>query len=358
MTTPQMRYKLFGRQTGLRVSEFAFGAGNFGTGWGHGADAAESRRMFDGFTAAGGNFIDAADSYQFGEAETLLGDFISAARDDFVITSKYTMSAGRDLGVSRTGNSRKNMVHSVEQSLKRLKTDRIDLYWVHVPDQMTPVEEIMRGLDDLVRSGKVLYIGLSDFPAWRVARGATIAELRGWAPLVGLQLEYSLVERTGDRELLPMAEAFGFGAALWSPLGGGFLTGKYRQGEEGRQQKLGILIHGDTDAQKTAVLDAILAIAKEIGATPSQVAIAWLRAKAAAARTSLIPILGPRTKTQLDDALGALNVTLSPEQVQRLNEVSAVLPGFPHNFINSERSRNRVTGGKADLVDPPYLPVA
>lgn len=357
MTTTQMRYKLFGRHTGLRVSEFAFGAGNFGTGWGHGADRDESRRLFDGFTAAGGNFIDAADSYQFGEAEILLGDFIAANRDDFVITSKYTMSAGMNLGVSRTGNSRKNMVHSLEQSLKRLKTDRIDLYWVHVPDQVTPVEEIMRGLDDLVRSGKVLYIGLSDFPAWRVARGATIAELRGWAPLAGLQLEYSLVERTPDRELLPMAEAFGFGTMLWSPLGGGFLSGKYRQGAEGRQQKLGMLIHSESDAQKTAVLDTVLAIAKEAGATPSQIAVAWLRAKAASASTALIPILGPRTKTQLDDVLGALDIGLSVEQLQRLNDVSAVAPGFPHNFVTSERNLNRLAGGKAALVDKPHLPI-
>jgi aryl-alcohol dehydrogenase-like predicted oxidoreductase len=356
--TTQMRYKLFGRQTGLRVSEFAFGAGNFGTAWGHGADAAESRRMFDGFIAAGGNFIDAADSYQFGEAETLLGDFIAEDRDNLVIATKYTQGARPNLGVSRTGNSRKSMVYSVEQSLTRLKTDRIDLFWVHMPDQATPVDEIMRGLDDLVRSGKVLYIGLSDFPAWRVARGATIAELRGWASLVGLQLEYSLVERTPDRELLPLAEAFGFGTTVWSPLGGGFLSGKYRQGAEGRQQKLGILIHGETDTQKTAILDVVLAIAKETGATPSQIAIAWLRAKAASSSTALIPIIGPRTKAQLDDVLGALNVALSAEQVQRLNDVSAVPLGFPHQIPTTERTRNRITGGKADLIDPPYLPVA
>ncbi|HVJ41628.1 MAG TPA: aldo/keto reductase [Dongiaceae bacterium] len=357
MTTTQLRYKLFGRQTGLRVSEFALGAGNFGTGWGHGAEPDEARRMFDRFTGTGGNFIDCSDGYQFGQAETLLGDFIGGDRDNFVVATKYTLGGALNLGVSRTGNSRKNMVHSVEESLKRLRSDRIDLYWVHMPDQMTPIEEIMRGLDDLVASGKVLYIGLSDFPAWRVARGATIAELRGWAPLVGLQLEYSLVERTPDRELLPLAEAFGFGTTLWSPLGGGFLSGKYRLGEEGRQQKLGVLVHGETDTQKTAVLDTVLAIAKEVGATPSQIAVAWLRAKAATSRTALIPILGPRTKAQLDDVLGALNVALSAEQLQRLNDVSAVPLGFPHQMAATDRTRNRVTGGQADLVDPPYLPV-
>jgi aryl-alcohol dehydrogenase-like predicted oxidoreductase len=358
MSKPQLRYKVFGRQTGLRVSEMALGAGNFGTGWGHGAEPDESRHMFDSFVAAGGNFIDCADGYQFGQAETLLGQFIASERDSFVITSKYTLGAEANMGLGRTGNSRKAMTQSIEASLARLKTDRIDLYWVHMPDGVTPIEEIMRGLDDLVRSGKVLYIGLSDFPAWRVTRGATLADLRGWAPLAGIQMEYSLVERTPDRELLPMAEALGLGTTLWSPLGGGFLSGKYRRGEDGRQQKLGILVHGETDAQKTAVLDAVLAIAEETGATPSQIAIAWLRAKAATSSTALIPILGPRTMAQLDDALGALAVTLSAEQVRRLDEVSAVALGFPHQMLASDRSRGRVAGGQADLIDPPRLPVA
>ncbi len=349
MTTTQMRYKIFGRHSGLRVSELSLGAGNFGTGWGHGAEPAEARQMFDAFVAAGGNFIDCADGYQFGQAETLLGEFIAAERDSFVITSKYSLGAQAAGGVSRSGNSRKNMMQSVEASLQRLKTDRIDLYWVHMPDAVTPIEEILHGLDDLVRAGKVLYIGLSDFPAWRVSRGAAIAELRGWAPLVGLQVEYSLVERTPDRELLPMAEALGLGTTLWSPLGGGFLSGKYRKG---------ILIHGDTEAQKTAVLDTVLAVAEETGATAAQIAIAWLRAKAAASATTLIPILGPRTKTQLDDALAALAVNLTADQVRRLDAVSAVPLGFPHQMLAGERSHDRIAGGQGDRLDLPHIPVA
>jgi len=353
-----MRYKIFGRQTGLRVSELALGAGNFGTGWGHGAEPAEARKMFDRYAEAGGNFLDTADSYQFGQSETLLGEFIAAERDHFVVASKYTLGASADSGISRTGNSRKNMVHSLETSLKRLKTDRIDLYWVHMADGTTPIEEIARGFDDLVRAGKILYAGLSDFPAWRVARAATLAELRGWAPIAGVQFEYSLVERTPDRELLPMAEALGIGATLWSPLGGGFLTGKYRAGAEGRLTKLGVLIHSEKTARETAILDAVQAVAAEAEATSASIAIAWLRSKAAASTTALIPILGPRSLAQLEDNLAALRVTLSDAQLRRLDAASAVPLGFPHELLANERNRKRIAGGKPDLIDLDRVPVA
>jgi aryl-alcohol dehydrogenase-like predicted oxidoreductase len=284
-----MRYKMFGK-TGLRVAEIALGAGMFGTTWGHGADPAEARRMFDGYVEAGGNFLDTADAYQLGESESLVGEFVAPNRDDFVIASKYSLGASPNGSLSTTGNSRKNMVRSVEKSLRRLKTDYVDLYWVHMPDGVTPIDEIMRGFDDLVTSGKVLYAGLSDFPAWRVASAARLAELRGWAPLVGLQLEYSLVERTPDRELVPMARAHGLGMVAWSPLGGGLLTGKYRRGEEGRATTWKTLIHAENSAQKTAILDALEAVAKETGSNSGQVAIAWIGAK------GMIPIIGPRTR--------------------------------------------------------------
>jgi aryl-alcohol dehydrogenase-like predicted oxidoreductase len=351
-----MRYKIFGRQTGLRVSELALGAGNFGTGWGHGAEPDEARKIFDCYAEAGGNFLDTADTYQFGQSETLLGEFIAAERDHFVIASKYTLGASPDSGISRTGNSRKNMVRSLEASLKRLKTDHIDLYWVHMADGATPIEEIARGFDDLVRAGKILYAGLSDFPAWRIARAATLADLRGWAPIAGVQFEYSLVERTPDRELLPMAEALGIGATLWSPLGGGFLTGKYRAGAEGRLTKLGILIHSEKTARETAILDAVQAVAAEADATPTSIAIAWLRSKAATSTTALIPILGPRTLVHLEDTLAALRVTLSDDQLRRLDEASAVPLGFPHEFLANER--NRIAGGKPDLIDLASVPAA
>ena len=353
-----MRYTTFGRQTGLRVSELALGTGSFGTGWGHGAEPAEAKRLFDRYVEAGGNFLDCADTYQNGEAETLLGEFIAADRDRLVVASKYTLGVNDKVGIAATGNSRKAMMASVEGSLKRLKTDHLDLYWVHMADGLTPVEEIARGFDDLARAGKIHYAGLSDFPAWRASRAATLAELRGWAPIVGLQIEYSLVERTPDRELLPMAEGLGMGVALWSPLGGGFLTGKYRRGEEGRLQRLGMLVHGDTTEQKKQVLDTVLALAEELGVEPGQVAIAWLRHRAARSSTALIPILGANNLAQLESNLGALQVTLSDEQVQRLDRVSAVPLGFPHEALGPEVYGLRIAAGKPELLAPRGAPAA
>ncbi|SNS19498.1 aldo/keto reductase [Actinacidiphila glaucinigra] len=351
-----MRYTTFGHRTGLRVSEYALGTGNFGTRWGAGADPDESRRMFDRFAEAGGTFVDTADNYQFGESEELLGGFLAVDRDHFVVASKYSVGATPRTDVSRSGNGRKNMVLSLEASLKRLGTDHLDLFWVHFPDDLTPVEEILRGLDDLVSSGKILHAALSNFPAWRVSRAVTLADLRNWAPVAGIQVEYSLVERSADRELLPMAESLGLGAALWSPLGGGLLTGKYRGGDEGRLSDLKTLIHTESSAQKTAVVDTVLAVAKETGATPAQVSVAWLRERAARAATSFVPIIGPRNSAQLEDYLGALDVQLTPEQYTRLSEVSAVPLGVPHEATAGVLERLR--GGDASLVVEPSRPVA
>lgn len=351
-----MRYTVFGRRTGLRVSELALGTGSFGTGWGHGADPAESRRIFDGYAEAGGNFLDTADIYQFGQSEQILADFIAADRDHFVLASKYTLGSSATPPTARTGNSRKAMRASLEASLKRLKTDHIDLYWVHMADGLTPVEEIARGFEDLVAAGKIHYAGLSDFPAWRASRMATLAELRGWAPIAGLQLEYSLVERTSDRELLPMAEGLGMGVALWSPLGGGLLTGKYRRGESGRAGKLDNVLQKETTPQKTQVLDAVIEIAGQLGAAPGQVAIAWLLKRAAKSSTALIPILGANNRRQLDDNLAALKVSLSDEQMRRLDELSAVPLGFPYEVLS--RSGLGIAGGKEELLPPRTIPVA
>lgn len=352
-----MRYKLFGRHTGLRVSELALGTGNFGTGWGHGAERDEAKSVFDGYVQAGGNFIDTADTYQVGQSESLLGEFIAADRDYFVLATKYTLGPNPAGDLARTGNSRKTMIRAVEDSLKRLKTDRIDLLWTHLSDGMTPMEEIQRGFDDLARAGKILYAGLSNFPAWRVSRAATLAELRNTLPIAGIQVEYSLAERTSDRELLPMAEALGLGATLWSPLGGGFLTGKYRDGKDNsRLTKLGMLVHTEKSARETALLDAVLAVAAEAGATPTHVAIAWLRHKAARSSTSLIPILGPRTRAQLDATLGGLTLALTPAQVVVLDAASAAPLGVPHEQFAA--SQSRVSGGMLDKLDLPTAPVA
>jgi aryl-alcohol dehydrogenase-like predicted oxidoreductase len=245
------------------------------------------------------------------------------------------------------------MVASVEASLKRLKTDRIDLYWAHVSDGVTPVEEIVRGFDDLVRGGKILYAGLSDFPAWRVARAATIAELRGWAPIVALQVEHSLVERTTEQELLPAGQALGLGVVAWSPLGGGVLTGKYRQGEKGRREALGGRVFQDENSpQRAAILDTLIAVAKEAGVTPSEIAIAWVAAKGS------LPIIGPRTLAQLENNLAAAKVRLSPDEIARLDEVSALPLVFPHRMLNNLETRQGFTGGKFEQFDAPVEAVA
>jgi aryl-alcohol dehydrogenase-like predicted oxidoreductase len=351
-----MRYTAFGRHTGLRVSEYGLGTANFGTGWGFGAELDESKRMFDRFADAGGTLIDTADSYQLGQSEQLLGEFLAGDRDHFVLSTKYTLGSSANRRITETGNSRKNMIRSVEASLKRLNTSYIDLYWAHFPDTLTPAEEMLSAFDDLVRAGKILHAGLSNFPAWRVARAAAIADLRGWSPIIGIQIEYSLVQRTADRELLPMAEALGLGAALWSPLGGGLLTGKYRHGVEGRLTDWNRLVHSEDSEQKTAIVDAVLAIAEEIGASPSQVSVAWLRQRPARATTAFVPIIGPRNMAQLEDYLGALEVTLSPEQFSRLNEVSAVPLGVPHE--GAGEMLDPVLGGDASRVDLPAVPVA
>lgn len=341
-----MHYKTFGRRTGLRVSKLALGTGNFGLGWGHGADKAASQDIFDAYLAAGGNFIDTADVYQGGQSEQFVGEFIAAERDRLVLASKYTLNGQHP---ATTGNSRKNMVQAVEASLKRLNTDRIDLYWAHFADGHTPIDEVMRGFDDLTRAGKIVYAGLSNFPAWQIARAELMAELRGWAPLVGVQFEYSLAERSADRDLMPMVESLGLGGALWSPLGGGFLTGKYRQEQEhSRLKGLGMLVHSEKSAKETAILDALLQVAGERDAPPLQVAIAWLLHKDARSATALVPILGPRTLAQLQGTLGALALKLSDGEVAQLDAASAVAPGTPIRQIND--SALKIAGGRPELI--------
>jgi aryl-alcohol dehydrogenase-like predicted oxidoreductase len=348
-----MRYKLFGKHTGLRVSELVLGAGTFGTRWGHGAEPDEAGRIFNAYADAGGNFIDTANGYQFGQSEEILGDLLSGRRNDFVLATKFTFQTDPKAGILVTGNSRRSMVSSVEASLKRLKTDRIDLYWAHVSDGVTPVEEMVRGFDDLARAGKILYAGLSDFPAWRVARAVTIAELRGVTPIAGLQVEHSLVERTTEQELLPAGQALGLGVVAWSPLGGGVLTGKYRQGETGRREGFGgRVFQEENSSHRTAILDTLIAVAKDAGVTPAEIAIAWVAAKGS------LPIIGPRTLAQLENNLAATKVTLSPAQITRLDEASAIAPVFPFRMLNNPETQQGFTGGKLEQFDAPVEPVA
>src|SRR5580698_2019016 len=220
-----MKYRLLGK-SGLRVSEASLGTMTFGNEWGWGSPKAEAQKVYESYREAGGNFIDTANFYTNGTSEKFLGEFMQGHRESVVLATKYSNAApGNDPNAA--GNHRKNMMQAVEGSLKRLKTDYIDLYWVHIWDKLTPVEEVMRGLDDLVRAGKVLYVGISDAPAWWIAQANTLAHLRGWSPFVGLQIEYSLIERTVERELIPMAQALNIGVTAWSPLANGVLTGKY-----------------------------------------------------------------------------------------------------------------------------------
>jgi aryl-alcohol dehydrogenase-like predicted oxidoreductase len=312
------------------VSEYALGT--YGEAWRTGADAVEARRIFERFREAGGCFLDTSDNYQQGGAEELLADFLATDRDHVVLATKFGRGAGEAPHLSVAGNSRRAMVYSVEASLRRLKTDRIDLYWAHYDDRSTPIEEIVHAFDDLIASGKVLYAGLSNFPAWRVARGQTVAELRGLAPIAGVQVEHSLVERTAERELLPMAEALGLGAALYSPLGGGVLTGKYRGSNTQSRRDAEVLYREDTPA-KVATVDAVVEIAAEVGAPAAAAAVAWQREYARRSTTSMVTVVGPRTAEQLDEYLAALDLRLGEAQFERLNQASAIELGVPHESI-------------------------
>jgi len=330
-----MKHFTFGRNNGLRVSQLSLGTGNFGTGWGYGADLDTASAVFNRFADAGGTFIDTAASYQKGESEQMLATLLAGRRDEFTVATKFAIGGPEGSGVLRTGAGRRSVFRSVEGSLRRLGTDYIDLFWVHFPDAITPVEETITALDDLARAGKILYTGFSNFPAWQASRAVTIAELRGFTPLAGVQFEYSLVERTGDREILPMAESLGIGAALWSPLGGGMLTGKYRKGEEGRATAWNRLVHNEDGGRKSATVDAVLEISGELGVQPAQLAVAWLLERARRSPTGVVPVIGPRTVQQLDDYLAALSVELDAATYDKLDEVSRIQPGDPYDKVEA-----------------------
>jgi aryl-alcohol dehydrogenase-like predicted oxidoreductase len=342
-----MRYRLLG-DSGLRVSEICLGTMTFGEDWGWGAAKDESRKMYEAYRQAGGNFIDTANLYTLGTSEKFVGEFIREHRGEVVLATKYTNSQpGNDPNAA--GNHRKSMFQAIEASLKRLGTDYIDLYWLHIWDQITPVEEVMRGFEDLVRSGKVLYAGVSDAPAWWIARANTLAEFRGWGKFVGLQIEYSLIERTVERELLPMAKALRLGVTAWSPLAGGILSGKYQGGAQAKDARFNsemmkpMMRGGDRSEQ---IVAAVKQVAQQLGRSPSQVALAWLLHR----DQPIIPIIGTRKIAQLHDNLAALDLKLDPAQLRLLDEVSAVPLGFPHDFYQEEFVRAIVYGGLRDKI--------
>jgi aryl-alcohol dehydrogenase-like predicted oxidoreductase len=338
-----MRYKLLGK-SGLRVSELALGTMTFGEDWGWGASIEESRKQFDLFTEMGGNFIDTSVNYTNGTSEKFVGDFIQTNRDYYVVSTKYSLSRNWD-DPNAGGNSRKNMMTSVETSLRRLKTDTIDLFWLHMWDYLTPVDEVMRGLDDLVHSGKVLYIGVSDTPAWVVSRANMLAELRGWAQFVVLQIPYSLSSRDAERELFPMAKELGLAVTPWGLLEAGLLTGKYTDSPDA-PKRLGNDVQISEREQR--IIGTIKEVSKEIGRSKAQVAINWVRQQQF--RSLIIPILGARSEDHLRDNLACLEWELNEEQIKRLDEASQIELGFPHGFLEGNRY---VFGNTFELIDKP-----
>jgi aryl-alcohol dehydrogenase-like predicted oxidoreductase len=346
-----VRYRLLGN-SGLRVSEAALGTMTFGDDWGWGAAKDEARKVYDAFREAGGNFIDTANLYTNGTSESFLGEFMQGHRQSVVMATKYTNAApGTDPNAA--GNQRKSMMQAVEASLKRLQTDYIDLYWVHAWDQITPVEEVMRGLDDLIRQGKVLYVGISDAPAWWIAQANTLAHLRGWSPFIGLQIEYSLVERTVERELIPMARALNLGLTAWSPLASGVLTGKYhghgaseQNGEPGRMSSDMMKAFLPEQQRSGRIVAAVKTVSDETGRSLAQVALAWLRYRA----VPVIPIIGARKLSQLQDNLASFDLTLSSDQLKTLDEASRIELGFPYDLYAKDLLRTFIYGGLRDKI--------
>ena len=338
-----MHYQLLG-PSGLRVSDICLGTMTFGEDWGWGASQDASREMFDAFAAAGGNFIDTSSNYTNGTAERFIGDFVAADRDYWVIATKYTLRrpGSNPADLNAGGNARKNMVRTVEQSLGRLRTDHIDLLYLHMWDYSTRPEEVLRGLDDLVRAGKVHYVGISDTPAWVVSRAQAIAELRGWSSFVAYQGAYNVVSRGIEADVLPMSRALGLSVLAFDLLGGGALTGKFNRpegpGEPTRARQI--------DEPSRAAADVIMRVAEEVGRSPSQVAIHWVTRRA----PNVIPIVGARRLSQLADNLGALDFELTPEQMDALTAVRPLTREYPHTFWNDFVRGDLIYGQSVDKL--------
>jgi aryl-alcohol dehydrogenase-like predicted oxidoreductase len=322
-------YVTLGR-SGLRVSPFTLGTMTFGEDLGWGASQAESERILAGYLDRGGNSIDTANIYTNGHSEKIVGDYFAGQpgrRDRVVIGTKFfgNLHQGDPNG---GGAGRKAIVDQLEQSLRRLQMDHVDLYWLHNWDRIAPIEETMRALDDLVTAGKVRYVGFSDIPAWKVSQAQTIAQFRGWAPIVALQLEYSLLERTVEGEQLPMAEEMGLGVMPWSPLKSGFLSGKYTRENAGAEQSGRNAMVGHPSERDYDVIDALTAVAAEIGATPAATAIAWVQGRPGVAST----LIGARRVEQFEANLAALDLTLGDEQRARLDAASEPVLAFPASY--------------------------
>jgi len=338
-----MKYKLLGH-SGLRVSELCLGTMTFGLEWGWGSDKEQSRQVFDTYANAGGNFVDTANLYTLGTSEKWLGEFIADDRDHFVLATKYALK-DRDGDPNFAGNHRKNMMRSVSQSLKRLNTESIDLLWIHAWDFTTSPEEVMRGLDDLISRGLVHYIGISDTPAWIVSRCNTLAELRAWNRFAALQVEYNLLQRSPEADLLPMAKALDLAVTPWAPLAGGALTGKYLSSGSGQGRVKEVSER--RNERSLGIAQAVVDAATRIGCTSAQLAIQWTRQR----EQLVIPIIGARTAAQLQDSLEVVNVIIPIHELNLLNEISAIPNGFPHEFLKSDGVRDVLFAGTYPMID-------
>ncbi len=350
--TPLGSYITLGR-SGLRVSPLTLGTMTFGEDWGWGASPETSEAILAEYLDRGGNVVDTANVYTNGHSEKIVGDFFAARpglRERVVLSTKFfgNLHPGDPNG---GGAGRKALIAQLEDSLRRLQTDYVDLYWLHNWDRRAPIDETLRALDDLVAAGKVRYLGLSDVPAWVVAQAQTIAQFRGWAPVTALQLEYSLLERTAEGELLPMAEALGTGVLPWSPLRGGHLSGKYtRSGgapADSQRSRLGEPAERDWD-----VIDAVAGIAAELGVGSAEVALAWVRSRPAVTST----LIGARTSEQLRSNLASLEITLTPEQLAALNEPSTPSLDFPAAITAEITPTFGFGGATVDGIELPVWP--
>jgi aryl-alcohol dehydrogenase-like predicted oxidoreductase len=344
-----MRYKLLGR-SGLRVSEIALGTMTFGPGadWSRSED--EARAIFDAYVEGGGNFIDSANMYTGGESEKIVGRLVAADRERFVVATKYANAVPGSGNPNAAGMHRKSLVQSLDASLKRLGVDYIDLYFVHWWDFTTPVEEVHRALDDAVRAGKVLHIGLSDVPAWVVSRAQTFHELRGYAPIAAMQLEYSLVQRSIEREHLPMGRTYDIATTAWSPLAGGILTGKYSDGKEADGPKrMDSMQLQPLDERNRRIADTVAQIAGRLGVRPSQLALAWVIAK------GVIPIVGATRPEQMRENLAAADLKLDARIISELDEASSYDRGHPYSMLDWDMPMALGYGGMVDQIDIPFF---
>jgi aryl-alcohol dehydrogenase-like predicted oxidoreductase len=336
-----MRYQVLGR-SGLRVSQLFLGAMTFAEGFAHGPGLEEARSIIGTYADAGGNVIDTAINYRDGASEEIVGEALAGRRDRFVLATKYGVSRDRD-DPNAAGSHRKNLRLSLETSLRRLRTDYIDLYYVHLWDHLTPIDETMRALDDAVRAGKILHVGISDTPAWVIAQANTLAQWHAWSPFVAIQARYNLLSRDAERDLLPAAAALGMSVAAWSPLGGGTLTGKFtKPGAPGGPTRLAANTLSERDH---AVARAVQDVAQQIGASASQVALAWMMHR----WKTVHPIVGVSRLEQLEDNLAATDITLTNEAMTSLEASTGFDIGFPHDFIRDMQSF--VYGEAGTLVD-------